>query len=92
MPQYLAVYITLDIRLATMRRASLLLAVSFGAACGLILGGLVVGAISLLGDRPVAESAFVFAVALAAFALAGVLYGFQAWRETSTADRGASDA
>jgi NhaP-type Na+/H+ or K+/H+ antiporter len=75
-----------------MRRATLLFAVSVGTACGLILGGLVIGAISLLGDRPAAESALVFAVALAAFALAGALYGFQAWRETPADDHGVSDA
>jgi len=74
-----------------MRRASLLFAVSIGAGCGVVLGGLLVGAIALLSDRPFAESALGFVVLLVGFALAGALHGVQAWRETSPDDREASN-
>jgi len=70
----------------------LLVAVCSGAICSVIFGGVVVGAISLVGDRPVTESAVVFAAILSVFAVAGAFYGIQAWRETPTNDRDQSDA
>lgn len=76
----------------TTRRASLLFCVSIGAGCGGILGGLLMGGIALLSDRPFAESALGFVVLLAVFAFVGAMYGVQAWRETPTDHRGASDA
>lgn len=79
-------------RLTTTRRAGLLFCVSIGVCCGVILGGLLMGAFALLSNRPFAEDALGFAVLLFAFAFVGAMYGVQAWRETPQNDHGASDA
>lgn len=82
----------LGTKLVTTRRTSLLFCVSIGAGCGVILGGLLMGGIALLSDRPFAESTLGFVISLAVLAFAGAMHGVQAWRETPKGDHGASDA
>lgn len=82
----------LGTKLVTTRRASLFFCVSIGAGCGVVLGGLLMGGIALLSDRPFAESDLGLVVLLAGFAFAGAMHGAQAWRETPKDDHGASDA
>ena len=78
--------------MAAPRRARLLFAICIGVICSVALGGLLVGALALLSERLFIESVWVFSAVLAAFAVAGALYGFQAWRETPVDEREESDA
>jgi hypothetical protein len=68
-----------------------LVAVAIGTLSGALLGGVPLFGIALLSDRPVAEWGIGFLVGGTGFAVAGALYGYQAYRETRKKNTGGAD-